>query len=647
MAASRARPNRFLRNGARSSSHPPPASPLPEWNTGNVSPPPRPLTHLQKSPMHQSAGLPRKGSRFSEVCHLLPTPSRCLQPRIPHPASALRPPHSPHSRRIPSHRHGSLLRPARALRAAPQPHRSTRPAPLSRRLPRTNSHPRGRRGRARVAGVRIVRNDNPIGISVIETASGASDEAAAIAALRADPNVQFVIHDRILSAHSLILRPVLPATIGVTTGTPPPTPTPTPTPAPTPAPTPTPTPTPTPVAPYDTYYTSTPQAWAVLESGGFGARIPSGPAHGPWDTAIRSRVRMAILDGGVDLRSPISPQAGPGYPRNRPIRPRRTAQPLLDDERARTHTGRGTWDATLAAIAIGPGTRLVHRRRPRRHPPQHQGPGAPPGFPPAPRPTSPPSAPPARPAASSPGSSRESRTPSISTPASSTSPWEPWSISTPARAPASRPSSTASPTPPTRPGPSSSPPPATMASTSPRRATSNSPPRPAASSPSSPPPTPPAPRTSRPQSMESAPPVSLAPSPSLLLQLWRSPRRHRPPRRQLPRRHHPRPRHRRQRMDSRRLLQRPPQHRQRPALRPLPQLRLLQPRPHPVRPGHGNQRLRTARRRGRRSPPRRLPLLVPRSDRRRPALLRHTHLHPPLRPPAQHPRRPPLKTVLS
>ena len=245
-------------------------------------------------------------------------------------------------------------------------HSQQLPSPIGAPVPhrylvayRDNSIPADAGARARVAGVRIVRNDNPIGISVIETASGASDEAAAIAALRADPNVQFVIHDRILSAHSLILRPVLPATIGVTTGTPPPTPTPTPTPAPTPAPTPTPTPTPTPVAPYDTYYTSTPQAWAVLESGGFGAGIPSGPAHGPWDTTMGAGVRIAILDSGVDQYHPdIAPNLALNL--SEIDQSALTGLPSpCDDGSPQDQQGHGTWVASLAAAAIGPGTGLL------------------------------------------------------------------------------------------------------------------------------------------------------------------------------------------------------------------------------------------------------------------------------------------------
>jgi hypothetical protein len=127
--------------------------------------------------------------------------------------------------------------------------------------------------------VRFVAYHQTLGIAVLQ-ADPASDDAVTIAALRAQPNVVFVVHDRLIAAHRLILRPILPAVVGVVV-TPP-----------------------TANAPYDTYYTSTPQAWAVLQSGGFGANVPGGPVHGPWDTTMGAGVRIAILDSGVDQYHP-------------------------------------------------------------------------------------------------------------------------------------------------------------------------------------------------------------------------------------------------------------------------------------------------------------------------------------------------------
>jgi subtilisin family serine protease len=193
------------------------------------------------------------------------------------------------------------------------------------------------RVRANLAGTaaHIVSGSNPFGIGVLETASDTAGEVATIAALRADPNVDFVIHDRILSAHSLILRPILPAIAASPLSATPPS------------------------TPYDTYYTSTPQSWAILQSGGFGAGIAGGPAHGPWDTTMGAGVRIAILDSGVDA---LHPDIAPNLAFNlseidqSPV----TGLPSpCDDGTPQDQQGHGTWVASLAAAAIGPGTGLL------------------------------------------------------------------------------------------------------------------------------------------------------------------------------------------------------------------------------------------------------------------------------------------------
>ena len=206
--------------------------------------------------------------------------------------------------------------------------------------------PTGVQSRARVAGMHIVRASPSLGILVLDTSSDPNEDTT-IAALRADPDVQYVIHDRILSAHSLLLRSLLPATVGVTVGTAPP------------APAPTTTPVPTPEAPYDTYYTSSPQQWAVLQSGGFGAGIPGGPVHGPWDTTMGAGVRVAILDSGVDQ---YHPDIAPNLVLNLSEIDQSSAAGLpspCDDGSPQDQQGHGTWVASLAAAAIGPGTGLL------------------------------------------------------------------------------------------------------------------------------------------------------------------------------------------------------------------------------------------------------------------------------------------------
>jgi subtilisin family serine protease len=192
----------------------------------------------------------------------------------------------------------------------------------------------------RLPGVQVLREHQSFGIAIVQT--DARDEAATIAVLRADPNVEFVVHDRILSAHSLLLRPVVPAILGVTTGS---------SPAPIPSP-------PAPAS-YDTYYTASPQGWAVIQSGGFGAGVPGGPAHGPWDKTLGAGVRIAILDSGVDQTHPdIAPNLTFNLSEidQSPI----TGLPSpCDDGSPEDQEGHGTWTASLAAGAIGPNTGLT------------------------------------------------------------------------------------------------------------------------------------------------------------------------------------------------------------------------------------------------------------------------------------------------
>ena len=188
-------------------------------------------------------------------------------------------------------------------------------------------------------GVRLIQVHQAAGVAVVQTSAGA-DDTATIAALRAEPGVAFVVHDRIVSAHNLILHPVLPATIGVVAPPPPPPP---------------------PVAPtpYDTYYTDSPQGWAVVQAGGYGAGIHGGPSHGPWSVSLGAGVRIAVLDSGVDANHPdIAPNLGFNLSEidQSPL----TGLPsACDDGSPQDQQGHGTWTASLAAGAMGPGTGLV------------------------------------------------------------------------------------------------------------------------------------------------------------------------------------------------------------------------------------------------------------------------------------------------
>jgi lantibiotic leader peptide-processing serine protease len=216
---------------------------------------------------------------------------------------------------------------------------------------------------ARIAstGARLTRRNEHFGIAAVESTTQ-QDDATTLRRLAAQPNVAYVLHDRILSAHHLRLQAndsasTDPASIGkdgtgqstgpTTIGR-----------LPTHGPihtTPPSIPTPLPPAPYDTYYT-TPQSWAVQQVGGYGNNVPGGPAHGPWDTTMGKGVRIAIIDSGVDQSHPdIAPNLALNL-----TEVDRTAFPTpCDDGTPQDQEGHGTWTASLAAAAIGPGTGQV------------------------------------------------------------------------------------------------------------------------------------------------------------------------------------------------------------------------------------------------------------------------------------------------
>ena len=114
-------------------------------------------------------------------------------------------------------------------------------------------------------------------------------------------------------------------------------------------------PTPPPPPPYDTYYT-TPQSWAVQQVGGYGNNVPGGPAHGPWDTTMGKGVRIAIIDSGVDQ---THPDIAPNLALNITEVDQSAYPSACDDGTPQDQEGHGTWTASLAAAAIGPGTGQV------------------------------------------------------------------------------------------------------------------------------------------------------------------------------------------------------------------------------------------------------------------------------------------------
>jgi hypothetical protein len=224
-------------------------------------------------------------------------------------------------------------------------------------LYRNATIPADAEARTASAGGRLTRRNEHFGIAAVESAT-AEDDASTLRRLSAQPNVAYVLHDRIVSAHRLRLQSITPATTG-SEGTgqsvAPSTPIgrlPTHGSILTSAPF---VPPPPPPPPYDTYYT-TPQSWAVQQVGGYGNNVPGGPAHGPWDTTMGKGIRIAILDSGVDQTHPdIAPNLALNL-----TEVDQTAYPsACDDGTPQDQTGHGTWTASLAAAALGPGTGQV------------------------------------------------------------------------------------------------------------------------------------------------------------------------------------------------------------------------------------------------------------------------------------------------
>jgi lantibiotic leader peptide-processing serine protease len=217
-------------------------------------------------------------------------------------------------------------------------------------LYRNHTIPADATARIAATGARLVHRNEHLGIAVVQSAPQ-EDDATTLRRLGAQPDVELVLHDRIVSAHHLRIQTIDPASINEATYSANPT-------GPIgklPTHGPINTAPPSSPPPYDTYYT-TPQSWAVQQVGGYGNNVPGGPAHGPWDTTQGKGVRIAIIDSGVDQSHPdIAPNLALNLSEIDPI-----AYPTTcDDGTPQDQTGHGTWTASLAAAAIGPGTGQV------------------------------------------------------------------------------------------------------------------------------------------------------------------------------------------------------------------------------------------------------------------------------------------------
>ncbi len=207
------------------------------------------------------------------------------------------------------------------------------------------------------AGSRLTQRHEHLGIAIVQSPSSQQDDATTLRLLAAQPNVITVLHDRIVSAHRIRLQPIAPTTSNVGTGDQSSNPNSSLGRLPTHGPIlPTAPLLPPPPPPYDTYYTSTPQGWAVQQVGGYGNNVPGAPAHGPWDTTMGKGVRIAILDSGVDENHP---DIAPNLALNLSEVDEAAYPSTCDDGTPQDQQGHGTWTASLAAGAIGPGTGQV------------------------------------------------------------------------------------------------------------------------------------------------------------------------------------------------------------------------------------------------------------------------------------------------
>jgi subtilisin family serine protease len=202
--------------------------------------------------------------------------------------------------------------------------------------------------RTRALSARVMQRNDRFGMAVVNADANFTDEAT-LRHLTAQPNVEYVLHDRLVTASGIIVRPDLHPTFSVQLGPlhlHPIGPVTSHEPATVAVPTLPSTP------PADLYYNS-PQGWAVRQAGGYGNNIPGGPAHGPWDTTMGKGVRIAILDSGIDA---THPDLAPNLALNLSEINQSALPSPCDDGSPQDQTGHGTWTASLAAAAQGAGT---------------------------------------------------------------------------------------------------------------------------------------------------------------------------------------------------------------------------------------------------------------------------------------------------
>ncbi|HEY6412509.1 MAG TPA: S8 family serine peptidase [Edaphobacter sp.] len=179
--------------------------------------------------------------------------------------------------------------------------------------------------RVHAAGARLVQRNERFGIASVQSSSLEPDEDT-MRRLAAQPDVEYVVHDRIIAASRLQTRPIPHPTFSVVVNA---------------------------SQTYDTFYTNTPQGWAIRQVGGYGNNVPGGPASGPWNITMGKGVRIAIIDSGVDA---THPDIAPNLALNLSEVDQTALPSPCDDGTPQDQQGHGTWTASLAAAALGPGT---------------------------------------------------------------------------------------------------------------------------------------------------------------------------------------------------------------------------------------------------------------------------------------------------
>ncbi len=202
---------------------------------------------------------------------------------------------------------------------------------------RDGSIPGNAEAMTRVAGARMRRRYERLGAAIVSATPAAEEQ------LRADPSVEYVVQDRPVAASSLLPRalPLEESPKQVHTATPVHSNVPT---------------LHLPADTADTYYTNSPQRWAVHAVGGYGGAVADSETAGPWATSTGLGVRIAVLDSGVDR---FHPDIAPNLALNLSEVDQAVQPSSCDDGSPQDQSGHGTWVASLAAGAAGNGTGRV------------------------------------------------------------------------------------------------------------------------------------------------------------------------------------------------------------------------------------------------------------------------------------------------